>query len=220
MPRLKNLHKPVVNGFKFHEPSTGRDFNEWSFEAILSKVIADRVANPRFNLTTDRDAVSLEIQNRNALDMIKIGMASEYVIQEGEQPPKHQPLSVNRLAGVVAGGASLIDWIANKAEAVPQELAIQRAVTCVACPLNDTKGDLLSYFTRPVSEAIRHAISSLGEMRLETPLDEKLGQCSACACPLRLKIHLPLERILKGILPEQKAGLHPSCWITREEQQK
>jgi hypothetical protein len=110
----------------------------------------------------------------------------------------------------------LVEWLASGAEAVPQEKANARAAVCAKCPMNE-KGDLLRFFTKPVSEAIRHALSLRSEWKLETPDDFRLGVCTACDCPMRLKVHIPIERIREKLKPEIKSRLHPDCWIPKEQ---
>ena len=52
---------------------------------------------------------------------------------------------------------------------------------------------------------------------LTTPHDSKLGVCKACDCPMRLKVFVPLDKIVGHMLPEAKAALDPTCWILDEE---
>ncbi len=91
-----------------------------------------------------------------------------------------------------------------------------RAAVCAGCPKNDP-GDWLAYFTVPAARAIRGALNAFREQQLVTALDDRLHLCSACDCPLRLKVWARLSHILAHIPPESKAALHPGCWILAEE---
>ena len=53
---------------------------------------------------------------------------------------------------------------------------------------------------------------------MSTIYDEKLHLCSACACPLKLKVHVPISWITKRLTPEQMERLKeaPACWIPHE----
>lgn len=112
----------------------------------------------------------------------------------------------------------LVEWLASGAEAVPQEQATGRGQVCAGCSLNEP-GDLSNFFTRAASEAIRKALNTRREWKLETALDKKLGVCGACLCPLKLKVHLPIDRILAKILPESLDYIRanaPGCWLLKE----
>lgn len=222
MLRLRNRNKCPINGFQYFQPETGREFTEWSFSAICEKVQADRQANPRFNLTTDRDLIESEIDYVNALRMSKVQGGEEYIADPTASvaspvpnPKASAPQFLHRVGQVAAGAVALVDWIKDRAEAVPPEKAYHRASVCVTCPMNDKKADLLDYFTIPASEAIRAAISLRSEWKLETPFDDLLNVCSACSCPIKLKLWLPLDKILSKMNDETKAGLHANCWITK-----
>ena len=110
----------------------------------------------------------------------------------------------------------MISWIADGAPTAPQEVANRRAEICAVCPMNGQDG-WETYFTVPASNAIRRELERRKRMKLETPLDDKLGTCIGCDCPLPLKIHLPLAVILEKMPEAQKAALHPDCWITHEK---
>ena len=74
---------------------------------------------------------------------------------------------------------------------------------------------MTSYFTEEISEQIRRQIAIREDMELETPSDEKLGICSGCSCPLKLKVWTEMTHIQNHMTPETKAQLDPRCWITK-----
>lgn len=115
----------------------------------------------------------------------------------------------------MAGADTLVDWIASGAEAVPGEKSAERALVCSSCPKNG-QGDLLSYFTRPAAEAIRRTVQRKLEMQLTTPSDDTLGICTVCDCPLKLKVHLPIENIGKKLAAVTRSELPEWCWIRKE----
>jgi len=53
-------------------------------------------------------------------------------------------------------------------------------------------------------------------MSLSVPNEGKLGLCGACDCLLSLKVHVPLEHILKWTDNETMDRFHPACWILNE----
>jgi hypothetical protein len=121
----------------------------------------------------------------------------------------------SRLKSVAAGGSVLVEWLRDGAEAVPKELATKRAAVCAECPKNG-KGDFTRWFTVPVSEAIHAEIERKNQMRLSTPFDDRIEVCEACLCPLKLKVHMPINRIRDNLPAESHRDLDPSCWIPRE----
>ena len=102
---------------------------------------------------------------------------------------------------------------------MPSELAEKRAAICAGCPSNE-QGDLLSFFTKPLSEAIRRAYNLRAEYKLRTSQDDKLGVCGICSCPLKLMLHVPLEMKLKHLPDDVRAGLPPHCWVIKESSGK
>jgi hypothetical protein len=145
---------------------------------------------------------------------------TEYITdQAGGGRPAGDPFpfpsvsQVSPLRKVAAGGAVLVEWISSGAEAVSGDVATARAGVCAQCDHNQPGGML----TAAVSEGLRKALNLRREWKLETPFDDRLRTCDVCLCPLRLKVHVPLDRILSKLDAETKAGLAPQCWITAEE---
>lgn len=230
MPRLVSRQKQVPFGFKFHQPQTGWRSRQFaSFDRIVQDLIKHRLANPaitaKFNLATDYDNVANEVDEYNALRCEKMRWF-EYIQGRTPQPAGGQaavipfrerpPIRRQGVFGKVAAGALvLVEWVKSKEEAVPKEKSTARAKTCAVCPLNE-QGDWTSFFTVAVSEKIREELQKARAWDLTTEFDEKLKVCMACSCPLPLKVHIPIERILSRIPEESKADLAPDCWILAE----
>jgi hypothetical protein len=223
MSRLKDRNKFIPNGFIFYQAETGwQPQRMQSFETIVAAIIAHRNANPwlkdKNGWSVDPDTVREELDRYNAKVCEHMGW-KDYISSAGDSaPPLSQPLPqrlLHRGANVVAGAETLVDWIADGAEAVGVEVSSERAAVCSACPKNG-KGDLLSYFTRPAAEAIRRTVARKNEMQLTTPYDDGLGICEVCDCPLKLKVHLPIEVIVKKLSPVTRSELPAHCWIRKE----
>jgi len=209
-----------VNGWHYHQPQTGWDLQKnapsaaWDFNGAVQAIIAHRKANPRFNLATDQKTVEDQLDETNALRMLSIPGADIYVQTDPAMLPKTMPRPLNQLQNVAVGASTIVEWIASGAEAVPQELANKRAEICTTCPMNDT-GDWTRLFTVHAQNAIMFALNQRRDWKLSTPFDDRLHVCSACSCPLKLKVHMPLERILAK-LPKQSFGsLAEFCWIRK-----
>jgi hypothetical protein len=224
---LRNRQKQIPNGLRYYQAQTKWVARPGSFSSIVDQVIAHRQANPWLRQSIDRPTVENEVDLFNANLCAQQGW-SDYIVG-GDPPASPQsppPGLANRLANVAGASPVLVEWIASGAEAVPNELANSRARTCcdidgkgTRCPMNEA-GDLLRFFTVPVSEAIRSALNSRREMKLSTSRDDDLHVCTACSCPLKLMVHIPLERKLKALSAEAKSRLHSKCWVLREEADK
>lgn len=223
MSRLKNRNIFIPNGFKFYQPETKWQAPGYaSFESIVQSLIAHRKGNKwliaQHGWSVDEETVREEVDRFNARLCEQMGW-TDYIINvsaEVQSPPlMSRPSNLAALRNVAAGADTLVEWIKDGAEAVAPEIAEKRAGVCVACKLNG-KGGLSSYFTVPVSEAIRFQLNRRREMQLSTNQDENLGVCEGCLCPLSLKIHMPLERIKAKMPVEVMNELDKGCWILNE----
>ncbi len=228
MPRLKDRNRFIPNGYVFYQPQTGWKAPRFaSFDTIVNALIAHRKGNAflcqKHGWSTDRESVANEVDEFNAAVCLKMGWNDYVSLQAvGGQPAalpfqRPTPSLSARLGKLAAGGLTLVEWIKSGAEAVPAPLAAERAAVCAKCPLNE-KGDWTSFFTIPVSEAIREAVRQRKDWNLTTPHDPDLFVCSACYCPLPLMIHVPLDFKLKKMDQQTIDALHSDCWIRKEKE--
>ena len=240
MPSLREPQKSIPNGFVFWQPET-----KWaptpfsSLDSITQQLIKHRQGRPdlvaKYGWSLDPAQVYQEVMAFNVAKCLQMGW-TDYLLMGGSESavpfPTPQPSLLRRARNVAGGAEILVEWIQEGQPVVLQEVANRRAATCAVlqregrkdengnpipgCPKNG-KGGLEAYFTVPVSNAIRHELERKKQMKLETPFDESLGTCTACSCPLKLKVFLPLENILPKLSAEQKAALDPYCWITKPE---
>lgn len=223
---LKNHRTFPPGGFQYFQAATGWNARPGAtFDEVVTELIAHRAANPRFNLPQDRETVSAELDEYTC---IRIANNPEYcmggIIPKAPLPPPWPARAAGKLGVAVAAGSKviagvgvLLDWLGEGAKPVDAGLAETRARICSDCPQNQP-GDLTSFFTAPASDIIRKQIEMRREMKMETPYDDRLGVCVACACPMRLKVWTPIEHVAKRLLPESRAKLDPRCWIPKEEQ--
>lgn len=219
-------------GLKFYQPETRWNANNiHSFNTLVDAVIAMRRANPalvaKHGWSLDWNTVADEVDAFNAAICERMGW-HDFISQPGQgvaPTPKFKALSpqsekqLSAVAGKVKkvwqGVRTINDWIESGAAAVATELSQKRAETCAVCPLNG-KGGLEEWFTKPAAAAIKLQFDKLGERKLSTTVDDKLNVCAACICPLKLKVHTPLEFILPHMGEETRRALDPKCWITEE----
>lgn len=189
-----------------------------TFDQTVINIIKHRLANPaitaRFKLATDVSSVSAELEKFTAT---RLGLPDPKPLPPPELPSLSGAVvgAVDGIRKLAAGAALLMDWEESGAAPVPSALANSRAAICATCPKNDPEG-LSKFFTVPVADPIRKRLERLHAMNLSTPSDDKLHVCAACLCPLKLKVHTPLDLILKRLKPKFKAELDPKCWILCE----
>jgi hypothetical protein len=197
----------------------------WSFREAVNWFQEIAIANPRFGLATDPVAIGNFIDQQNALRVLGIRGADVYVVQKGG--PGHfmetkkgasllKPLVAvgDKIRQLSAGAVLLEEWHGEGFPTVLADEANRRAAICASCPQNGL-GDLTRWFTVFASEKIRRQIEVAQKLELKTTSDDKLGICEACLCPLKLKVHVPLDLIKKHLTPKSLAALDPRCWILK-----
>ena len=220
MIKLKNRRQPGPNGFMYNEKRTGwkswvvDPTSQWDFALLVTRYREHALANPGLALPTDTKTIEDMMDLANALRYAQIAGADIYITRTGDSAPKtiaHNN-QVGRVAQVAVGAKIIIEWIKSKEEAVSQDVATDRARVCVACPKHGS-GDWTRYFTEPAAAAIKLEYARRTGMNLSTPFDDRLNVCEACNCPMKLKVHMPIERIREGLSENQRAKLDPICWI-------
>lgn len=228
MPTLKEPQKQIPGGFQFYVPET-----KWqpapfsSLDSIVQQLIQHRQGQPylcaKNGWSLDRDAIYQEVLAYNVAVCVRNGW-NDYLLGGSEGVVPFPPTPPRRLLRNLAAGANtIVSWIDEGAPTVSQELANKRAAVCHGggdpdkkCPMNG-RGGFESYFTVPVTNAIRAQLERKRTMKLETPGDDRLGVCTGCDCPLQLKVWMPLDNILAKMSAETQAKLHPNCWIVKRD---
>lgn len=242
--RLKNRDQQIPGGFKFRQAQiAGWQSPPWvSFNVLVEAVIKLRKANPaitaQYSLSTDPAAVANEVDAYNAALCAAAGHTNYLAPSEGIELPKtfppqwvsqprggvaagdSQPSTppgwFKKLGNVATGFKTLADWLGHEGKPVDSKLAESRAKTCSTCPKN-LKGDMTSFFTKPASELIRRQLEERNAMKLATSYDETLGVCDGCGCPLKLKVHCPVDVIVKHMPKGGENKLVSYCWILSEK---
>lgn len=191
-----------------------------TFDQTVQQIITHRRNNPAIvaghNLSVDPVAVGNELE---AFTRQRLGIPLE---PTGPKQPPVRTLPESVRASVAAVGrlaeglALLLDWLPTH-KTVSPEFATRRASICATCPKNSTRPFAKS-FTKPVSEKIRKMIEAKDDLNLATPYDAELEVCEVCLCPMKLKVHVPLDEILAKTKPGTLAEFPPHCWIARRDQ--
>lgn len=230
MPRLKSKENFPPGQFQMLLPETGQQKPfVGSFRAVSEATFRIIKGNPflakKHGWPTTFEGVETMVEDYNVKRCIAGGWF-DWLLMDAPAP-LHNPSAYQKktlLGSVVAGGNRikagirlLLEWVGDGGLPVEASLANARAAVCAGCPKNDG-GDFKAYFTEPIAKKIQTQIEMKHEMRLKTPSDEKLTVCSACDCPLSLKVWVPLDYTLKHTSEETKARLDPRCWILHEQQ--
>ena len=234
MLRLKDRNKQIPGGLKFYLPEVKwtSPGNYPSFDIISNALLRVIKANPalakKHAWPTSLAAVENWVDLYNATICARMGWEDYVVTDTGGSLPKseapHQALSLSGLAAaaakakaLVSGAKTLMEWVDSNEPPVPPELSTHRAIVCSQCPQNQT-GDWTSWFTIPVAELIKRMLEKAHARKMTTPRDDQLNCCLVCYCPLKLKVHVPIEWIRKRMNPDEAAKLKAvsNCWITQE----
>jgi hypothetical protein len=224
MARLKSRDKFIPNGFTYYEAATKwRPPHMASFDTVVRMLVSHRLANPylvkKHNWPTDYDTVAIQVEEYCAALCLSNGWKDFVAATPGGAPQSAAPFIPNRSlqlsANRVVVGASTIAEMMGAEGPVGQEVAERRAAVCAGCRLND-RGDWTRFFTVPAAAAVRSMMSFFGGLKLTTQVDEQLHVCTACACPVKLKVWARLAHILKHMPKTDYDALANECWIKAE----
>lgn len=112
----------------------------------------------------------------------------------------------------MAGVGTIISWLGDGLKPVDQATADHRASVCARCVLN-VRMEGFEKAIGTVGDILHSIMEAKNHMKLATPHDNVLHQCSACLCVLKTKVFVPVDHIKKGMTPEIEAKLAPACWI-------
>lgn len=230
---LKSRETLPPGGFVYRQAQTN-----WTlpfglaFDQAVDAIIKHRKANPRFNLSTDWNAVASELESFTEARLMRIPGAEIYL---GAPDPKpagpHQPspaldaaVAGTNSPSIQAGIPVLINWLGEGLKPVLPELAVARAAICAGdpndpqskCPQNKL-GDWKHWFTGPIAATLKLQMQIKNHMKLFTPSDGRLNVCAACACELKLKVWTPLKHIKEHLEDDMRRRLDERCWILHEQ---
>ena len=125
-------------------------------------------------------------------------------------------MNLVEIAKRYAGGLeTLIDWLGSGGVCVNIPKAQSRTDTCLKCVHNKPGGIV----PESVSAAIKRQVQLKNEIGLKTEGMDGLRSCELCACPLPLKIFVPLESL--GVSEQEAIEEFPNfCWLNTEYKQK
>jgi hypothetical protein len=224
MAKLKNRQLQIPGGLRFRILELKFETPPFtSFDVIVNTALRVVLANPekaaRNGWPTTREGMCDWVDRVNA-GICEHNGWGDYIISTGPPPPKspapEQIKALQSVAGAVrklsAGASLIIEWDQTAEPPVTSGVAEHRASICAACP-NNGRGALTGWFTVPISNAIRGQMEKFHDMSLTTTLDDKLGVCGICLCPLKLKVHTPQALVEKHMSEEVRKDLPEFCWM-------
>lgn len=226
---LKNKNNLPPLGWTFRQPELNwdNDVSQESFYAAVKRIISIRKANPRFNLSTDPDEVATELENYTVARLKSMPGGDKWLVP-GDAPPFPARLRPKGGAGA-SGVAAAAEWVRNARAGVglwldyygskgPVEpsVAEQRASVCATCEFNQPMTGL-NALSQEAGEDLSKILGTLRSRKLTTSKDEQLNGCALCACPLKAKVWVPMDLVLKHTRAQVMEKLPAHCWIKSEK---
>lgn len=224
MNTLNTHETPPNGGWMFRQSQTGFVIQRpqsvaMTHAQVTNEIIKHRLKNPaitgKHKLSTDPAVVGEELL---AFNRLRLGIPEPSASPSFFQPSRSLSANVLDAAAKIkraaAGTAVVLDWLQSGGAPVSQELANQRAATCVGC-IKNVEG---SWYTTAPAQIIKAALEARKDLALVTPIDAALKSCDVCRCLNRLKVWCPLDHIVKRTKPEIMAEFPSSCWIKCESQ--
>jgi len=140
--------------------------------------------------------------------------ASEFTIPDSGSKKNWPRAAVGGAKAAADAYASLF-----KDGPVERSLAEDRAAICSQCPQNNTNTSLASIFTTAAASAVTSLIGMVRDMSLTTSLDNHLGICDACLCPMKAKVHVKIGTLTGSIPNDVWPKLERTkvkCWMLSE----
>lgn len=184
----------------------------------------------KHRLPIDQASVEVQVDEYNAQACLRMGHV-EYIQQEAINFPK--PLPPRRLSPLnppaagghvrkaVAGVKVYADWLGSGLKPVEKTKAETRASVCVNCKQNQDP-NWIQKMESALANKFKTLIEIKNDLQLKTPHDDRLHSCQICDCPLVVKIHVPIEHVLKDMSEATLNALEkvdPPCWIIEEATQ-
>lgn len=191
------------NGWRYVQPESGRPFRHYAHQTFLNQIRDHRLGNG-FPISADWIAEIHDGMCRDNPDWFP------RVCRRANTKSGPRRLS---FAATMSFLQMLGKWVTDGAPYVEQEVAEERAVTCVSCPNN-----VYSEFgCGNCTTQIQQIISVIGGKR-STLLDDKLHSCSICSCNLKASVHFPVASQKSNLTSEMVEEFKqvPYCWKGRE----
>ena len=114
------------------------------------------------------------------------------------------------------GAYVLTKWVGSGHLPVPAWKAVRRALVCEKCENNRSATGWKDRVTAEAAKTVKAIFKYKDNAHLKVPNEDKIGVCSACDCPLKLKVWIPLDVIWDNTPETELAKFAKGCWILEE----
>ena len=219
---LSETEIPANGGWIFRDPAYNFVIDRPESVSItltqaVEKIISCRLKNAaitaQHNKSTDFYAVKQELMNYTRA---RLGIPLD------ASPPKWNPAQpwaaavAGAAANAAAGVKTIAAWLGDGMKPVVPELSEKRAGICVVCPKNQG-GNMLQRMEGWAARQFKILMDKKNELKATTSFDSQLKTCVACDCLAELKVHVPLDHILRNTSDTVMANLDKSCWIKNRD---
>lgn len=219
---LKTITNFPPGGFTYTQPETQMQFRQYMPIRDQAALVADHRKANRLPRATIPEAMQ-DIENWTCQ---RLNNDPEWCISPaqkktsalrhfGERLVAGAAVVAESVEKAVVGARIIYEWWGEGGRPVEPELSQRRADNCAACPKNSTDSTWLSGF----SETAREQLQLRSNLKMSVVGEEKLGVCTVCECPMKLKVHTPLaliaERTPQGVLDDLDKVEGP-CWVRDE----
>jgi hypothetical protein len=241
MPKVKKLNEAVPNGYAFVWAATGFDLQKAMPHrshrdcvlALQAHVRGNQHVAAQSGMPSDYDSLSNLVSEYTAKQLLRQGYTA-FVTEEAsaaspkpipQHPLRPKPLGVAAVntamtpaKSAVVGLALYRDWLGDGGKPVASGTAERRGLICATCP-NNQPGDWKTFFTERAAALILRTLELKNDMELVTSVDQELGLCRKCLCPLKSKVWVPLPHVQAHTSASVLADLPDFCWIKQEIQE-
>lgn len=179
----------------------------------------------QFGLSVDPDVVANELDSYNAAIAKANGWTEFYAEDDAPvpfPPQRYQPAGAvaAHVRNTAVGIGAFSEWLGKGLIPTDKIRAEARAAVCTNCSQN-VDPDFAQKLNDAAAKLFKGLIETKHEMKLYTDYDDKLNECAACACWLRLKVWVPPEIVQNRTSDKLRAELKekaPACWILSESE--
>ncbi len=108
----------------------------------------------------------------------------------------------------VHGIRIITDWLGSGGQCVDPALAQRRTNICLSCHKNVGGMPMIE----KAAEIVREQLEVKNKLHLSVAGEKGLGSCAVCSCVLKLKVWVPITRIL----PQPGDDFPSHCWVLAE----
>ena len=112
----------------------------------------------------------------------------------------------------------LKEWLGDGGKVVDKLTAEKRAQICQACPLNVEPLWWWRFSADPIAKIIQSTLELKNRMDISVSNESHLHMCKACGCAARLKVHVPIEHIIRHTSHDTMTKFDSNCWILKEKE--